>query len=476
MLILDCCREVPDQRWLASENRTRGLRGSEAPALAPPPYILIGFATSSGRLTNDSLRETDANGPLVVALQKHWNDGLEFDSLWKAVARDVFTASRSTEQGRAELQMPSKYGQTIHDFYFVTTRASIAPIQPAEEQAKMSAKTEVPAATISDADGKPKPAAAVKPPAANGIWEIVKIDERDYVSAESIRNFYATVYDFTTFRLREGQFWLGSAKLILKAEIGSHEIHINNIKLHLCFPMAELSGRVFFSRLDLTKVIDPVLYPSHIHNAEYFDTVVIDPGHGGSDAGARGAHGDEKDLALAMALSLQKALIQREFKVVLTRTTDTFVSQEDRGGTANATAKSIFISLQFNSGATEASGIETLALTPQSASATMSRDGSYNSNGFRGNRQDSANISLAVAVHASVISRFKFIDLGIKRGEMTILRDCVHPSVLFRGGFVTYKAEGELVASDTYRQQVSAAIGDAVLNYRKALESAMAKK
>lgn len=128
VLILDCCREVPDQSWLASDNQSRGLRGDEPPALVPPPNILVGYATSSGRLTNDSLRDNDANGPLVQALQKHWSDGLEFDQLWKAVARDVFTASRSVEQGRAELQMPSKYGQTIHDFYFVAAKANSHPV------------------------------------------------------------------------------------------------------------------------------------------------------------------------------------------------------------------------------------------------------------------------------------------------------------------------------------------------------------
>ena len=130
VLILDCCRADPDQSWLATENRTRGFRGWEAPALSPPPNILVGYATSSGRLTNDALREKDANGPLVLALQKHWSEGLEVDPLWKTVARDVFTASRSTTQGEAEIQMPSKYGQTIYDFYFVS-KESLAASPPA---------------------------------------------------------------------------------------------------------------------------------------------------------------------------------------------------------------------------------------------------------------------------------------------------------------------------------------------------------
>ena len=311
---------------------------------------------------------------------------------------------------------------------------------------------------------------------ANGGWDIVKIGGRDYVTAESIRNFYNPVYGFTTFRVQGTHFWLGSSKLILKAQIGSQEMLIITLKFILSFPVMEYNGKVLFSRLDLCKLIDPVLYPSHIQNAEFFDTVVVDAGHGGHDAGARGVYGYEKDFALKMAMSVRAALMQRGFKVILTRATDTFITLGGRVAIANQTPKSIFLSFHFNSGGSAATGIETWALTPQSAAATISRGGGYNVNGVTGNKQDSANIALATAVHANVISRFKFVDRGIKRAQWSVLTGCKRPGILFEGGFVTNGAECQLVASETYRQQVSAAIGDAVLNYRKALESAMMGK
>lgn len=326
-----------------------------------------------------------------------------------------------------------------------------------------------------NAEPSPKPdSVAVLP--ANGGWEIVKIGGRDYVTADSIRNFYNPLYGFNTFRLQGNHLWLGSSKLILKAQIGSQELLINNIKFILSFPVQTANGKVLFSRLDLCKLIDPVLCPSHIQNAEYFDTIVLDAGHGGHDAGARGVYGYEKDFALKMAMSVRTALMQRGFKVILTRSNDTFLTLGGRVAIANQTPKSIFISLHFNSGGAAASGIETWALTPQSAAATISRGGGYNVNGVTGNKQDSANIALATAVHASVISRFKFVDRGIKRAQWSVLTGCKRPGILFEGGFVTNAKECLLVASDTYRQQVSAAIGDAVVNYRKALVTAMAKQ
>lgn len=327
-----------------------------------------------------------------------------------------------------------------------------------------------------DDDDKPSTSEAVSVLPSKDGWEIVKIGGRDYVTAESIRNFYNPVYGFTTFRLQGNHFWLGSSKLILKAQIGSQEMLINNIKFILSFPVQSHNGKVLFSRLDLCKLIDPVLYPSHIQNAEYFDTVVIDAGHGGHDAGARGIYGHEKDFALKMAMSVGAACKARGFKVIYTRSTDTFLTLGGRVAIANQTPKSIFLSFHFNSGGSAASGIETWALTPQSAAATIPRGGGFNVNGVTGNKQDSANIALATAVHASVISRFKFVDRGIKRAQWSVLTGCKRPGILFEGGFVTNAKECLLVASDTYRQQVSAAIGDAVVNYRKALETAMAKR
>lgn len=328
-----------------------------------------------------------------------------------------------------------------------------------------------------DDDGKPTTSShEVTPLPSDGGWEIFKIGGRDYVTAEGIRNFYNPVYGFTTFRLQGNHFWLGSSKLILKATVGSQEMLINNIKFILSFPVESHNGKVLFSRLDLCKLIDPVLYPSHIQNAEYFDTVVVDAGHGGHDAGARGIYGYEKDFALKMSTAVGAALKQRGFKVVYTRPADQFITLGGRVAIANQTPKSIFISLHFNSGGSAASGIETWALTPQSAAATISRGGGFNVHGVTGNKQDSANIALATAVHASVISRFKFVDRGIKRAQWSVLTGCKRPGILFEGGFVTNGKECLLIASETYRQQVSAAIGDAVLNYRKALESAMAKR
>lgn len=307
---------------------------------------------------------------------------------------------------------------------------------------------------------------------ANAGWRVVKVNGRDYITGESLHQFYR----FHSYRVEGKHVWLRSNNLILKGTIGSQELLINNIKFILSYPMLESGGQALLSRIDLCKLVDPVLRPTYITDAEPFDTVVLDAGHGGHDAGARGVYGYEKDFALRMVQVLRTELMKRGFRVVLTRSTDTFITLSGRVAVANATPNSIFVSLHFNSGGSAASGIETFALTPQGSSASLERGGGFNARGLTGNAHDSANIALATAVHAMVISKFKFVDRGIKRAQWSVLTGCRRPGILFEGGFVTNSSECRLIASDTYRQSVSSAMADAIVNYRTALRGAMTRR
>lgn len=78
--------------------------------------------------------------------------------------------------------------------------------------------------------------------------------------------------------------------------------------------------------------------------------VVLDPGHGGADSGARGASGIlEKDVALSLARAVQAQLERQGFRVVLTRQADEGPSIDDRAATANAERGALFISLHVSS-------------------------------------------------------------------------------------------------------------------------------
>ncbi|MBE7496176.1 MAG: N-acetylmuramoyl-L-alanine amidase [Verrucomicrobiaceae bacterium] len=377
------------------------------------------------------------------------------------------TAKSTPAKSTAKTTTPAKKPETKPAAPKVADKPKEAPNPAAPTPAPKPA--EKPAVMTTNVRGEVKPS-------ASNPWHIIDIGGRDYVTLESIRNFYNPLFGFTGFREQGNHIWLMSNKLVIKAQVGSQELLMNNMKFILSFPVVTHGGKALISRLDLVKLVDPILNPSHIQGAEYFDTVVVDAGHGGHDVGARGVYGYEKDFALKMAQHLRTALMARGFKVVLTRSTDAFISLGGRVSIANQIPNSIFISLHLNSGGSTASGIETWALTPQNAAATISRGGGYNMNGTTGNKQDSANIALASAIQARVLSTVKVVDRGIKRAQWSVLTGIKKPGILFEGGFVTNAKECLLIASDNYQRTVAAAIADAVVNYRKALEPAMARR
>lgn len=78
--------------------------------------------------------------------------------------------------------------------------------------------------------------------------------------------------------------------------------------------------------------------------------VVIDPGHGGADTGARGANGtEEKNVVMDFAREVGDALRARGFAVVMTRIADVDPSLDDRDAVANAQKNAVFISLHVGS-------------------------------------------------------------------------------------------------------------------------------
>jgi N-acetylmuramoyl-L-alanine amidase len=315
----------------------------------------------------------------------------------------------------------------------------------------------------SDAAKGSKTAAATTSSDISG-WEIFHYQGADYVTANSIHRFYR-FHDLATDGNRVS---FSSPVLVMRATLGSQDLLINNIKFVLNDPVLELNGKPCFSRLDLCKLIDPVLRPSYINTSSGFDTVVIDPGHGGHDSGARGIYGYEKDFALKLAFNLKSQLEAQGIRVVMTRTTDTFISLGGRVQFANKIPNSIYVSLHFNSGPSTGTGIETFALTPQGASSVYGSR-TVDAYSFNGNQRDSENIALATAIHASVVNHFKLVDRGVKRARWYVLKGLERPGVLFEGGFVTSPNDGRLIAADNFRQEMAATLCQAIMNYKRAL-------
>ncbi len=299
-----------------------------------------------------------------------------------------------------------------------------------------------------------------------GDWQIVTKSGREYVSAQNVAKFYK----IEKLSKSGNDFIFQHPSLIMKWTTGSQKMYVNNILFNLSFSIEPHGGGALISTVDLAKLIDPVVRPSFIKKPIIFDTVVVDPGHGGHDPGATGKHGVEKDYNLDLSLRLKAALQARGFKVVMTRSDDRFLELGHRVAIANAQKRSIFISIHHNSTkARSAKGVETFALPPQGTAATHGSSRSGWSTALSGNTRDAENIALATAVHSHVINDLKPVDRGIKRARFNVLTGITKPAILYEGGFLTNASEAALIHDAAYRQRAAESIANAVVKFKSAV-------
>ncbi len=304
--------------------------------------------------------------------------------------------------------------------------------------------------------------------AATGGWEVAKIDGRDYVSLESMRKFY----NFDKLTRSGGNLTLKNSKVEMNLKVGGNECLMNGVKFVFTHNVSTIGEKAFVSRMDLAKLIDPVLRPNFIKNADDFRTVILDPGHGGKDPGATNSLGTEATYNMKVAERAKTMLQQKGFKVVMTRTTNSFLSLQDRVNFANAIRENaVFVSIHHNSGGRAARGIETFTLSPPGVSHYGRGVIAADSQARTGNEHDSANIALATSVHGSILRRLQrhTFDRGIKRARFSVLSGVRHPAILLECGFMTHPHEATLIANEAYQNAVAGGIVDAILKYRFAV-------
>ena len=196
-------------------------------------------------------------------------------------------------------------------------------------------------------------------------------------------------------------------------------------------------------------------------------TVVIDPGHGGKDDGAKGNGLVEKDLTLDLALRVEKVLKLYGFPTVLTRRDNSTISLADRTAKANEFDHSIVLSLHFNhDNVTSSEGLETFY-----AKRKVPLENAWTWVGFFSKPElDTADTgeALAGAVQAAIVTHTEARNRGIKPSDLYMVRHTRAPSVLIEGGFLSNAFEARLLANPEYRDRLASAIAQGVMSYQKA--------
>lgn len=222
-------------------------------------------------------------------------------------------------------------------------------------------------------------------------------------------------------------------------------------------------------------------------------TIVIDPGHGGLEVGARGKFGTlEKDITLAISLRL-KTLIEKNlaFNVELTRDRDMDVSLENRAAIANNHRAELFISIHANSSyRRNANGSETFFLS-LNATDEEARRLAYLENNSTDldkplapeNEDDIVMIlwDLAQAAYLKQSQRLAEIiqdelnsllntrDRGIKQAPFKVLTGVACPAVLVESAFISNPEEERELVREDFQENVAQAIYRGLVRYIKLL-------
>ena len=275
-------------------------------------------------------------------------------------------------------------------------------------------------------------------------WNPEIINGVQYIPMSEVRTHYKLTRERTEGRQKVYEV---PEKIQIRIQARSQEMFMNNMKFVLSYPVADHPSKgLMVSNMDLHKIIDPVLRPTYIANRRSFNTVVIDPGHGGHDSGTRNRISREADINLSVGKKLRDRLKAMGYQVVMTRDTDNFIALQDRVRIANRHNNAIFISIHFNDGGSSARGVETFTLAPAGTSSSMSRNIRHDA--LQGNAQDSMNIALATAVQGHMLKGplaikegISMVDRGIKRARYSVLCTIKHPAILVEGGFMSNPQE-----------------------------------
>ena len=224
-------------------------------------------------------------------------------------------------------------------------------------------------------------------------------------------------------------------------------------------------------------------------------TLVIDAGHGGHDAGARGAISMEKNINLSVALQFGRYVekYMPEVRVIYTRKTDKFVSLIERANIANRANADLFISVHTNAlpAGKIARGFETYTLGMHRAKdnldvamrensvISMEKDYKQTYQGFDPKSSESyiifefiqgknmeRSVELARMIQRKVCDNANRPDKGVHQAGFLVLRETSMPSCLIELGFITTPDEERILNNTDRVNEIAKSIYDGFAQYR----------
>ena len=220
-------------------------------------------------------------------------------------------------------------------------------------------------------------------------------------------------------------------------------------------------------------------------------TIMIDAGHGGKDPGAMAGGIVEQEFTLAMAKRVGALLQAKGFTVLYTRSSNKFISLQDRPDIANHKKADLFISIHVNANPNpEVCGLETYYLDmakTQSAAVVAARENAVSVKNISDLQVILADLmlsskteeshELAGLVHKGILSRvrqakFRATDNGVRSAPFYVLMGARMPAILVEFGYASNSEDARNLRTEKFLQSQAEGLADGIAAYKAKLARA----
>lgn len=247
-------------------------------------------------------------------------------------------------------------------------------------------------------------------------------------------------------------------------------------------PLLFTKGKFYLSTLLLKEKLASLIFDIK----PFKNTLLIDPGHGGSDFGATVVFNNkkvyEKDIVLNFSLLLKNKLEAKGYEVILTRNSDTKIDLKDRIDKSNFENALAFVSIHanFSDINKEAKGFEVYYLSEKANDAYSNLVANFENNVFiKSNSANDDNVndilkSMFLSAHILESTKLAYSistqnrganNRGVKKAPFYVLAGTAMPSVLIELGFMSNTEDIKSLLSKEWNINLSKLVSDGIALY-----------
>lgn len=282
-----------------------------------------------------------------------------------------------------------------------------------------------------------------------------------------------------------------------KFHIGSEYALMNGRIRKLCKKAILYKDEILISQDALPYLYSQPIVPKTVEKSaepamRKIRRIVVDAGHGGKDFGATSKRGTvEKDLALDVSFKLRRELEALGFEVILSRSSDVFISLQDRAKLPMIKSADLFISVHANASLDKKlSGFEVYYLSEatddnalaveraENASLRYEKDSSFgpgqSAKEIYWDLRQTENRRQSIQISQFITNRVdESTEISAKRVRSAgfyVLKWAESPSVLIEIGYITNSQDERRLKDQSYRYELAHGIAQGILDYAKEYE------